>query len=115
MKSTKGFKSAATKKTTRTGAPKSPEPSPKSSARPVTIEAKIDVGFGNAVFVRGQGRGLSWERGVPLTCIDGQTWRWCAESDEKLVFKLLLNDNVWSQGNDLSAAPGERVEVAPTF
>jgi len=83
--------------------------------RTVTIEAKIDVGFGNALFLRGQGHGLSWDRGIPLTCVDGSTWKWSAEADEKLKFKLLLNDAVWAQGEDLVAAPGEKVEVAPAF
>ena len=41
-----------------------------------TIEVKLDVGFGNAVFLRGQGGGLTWEHGVPLSCVDGKTWRW---------------------------------------
>jgi hypothetical protein len=35
------------------------------TAKPVTtIEAKIDVGFGNNLFVRGEGPGLSWEKGT---------------------------------------------------
>ncbi len=84
-------------------------------ARVTTIEAKIDVGFGNALFLRGQGPGLNWERGTPLTCVDRTTWRWTASGTEKLKFKLLLNDCVWAQGEDLVAAPGQRVEVAPVF
>jgi hypothetical protein len=86
-----------------------------SPRRTVTIEAKVDVGYGNALFLRGQGHGLSWDRGIPLTCVDGSTWKWSAEADEKLKFKLLLNDSVWSQGEDLEAVPGETVEVAPAF
>jgi len=80
-----------------------------------TIEAKIDVGFGNVLFLRGQAPGLSWDKGIPLTCIDGKTWRWTGPSTDKLTFKLLLNDNVWAKGQDLVVAPGQKVEVAPTF
>ncbi len=80
-----------------------------------TIKAKIDVGFGNNLFVRGQGAGLSWERGVPLTCVDGQTWQWSGKADDRLTFKLLLNDQVWAQGEDIIAAPGQKVEIVPTF
>jgi hypothetical protein len=84
-------------------------------AKTVTIEAKIDVGFGNALFVRGEGRGLSWERGQPLVCVDGSTWKFTTEAEQKMEFKLLLNDSVWSKGENLTAAPGQRVEVAPSF
>jgi hypothetical protein len=95
------------------GAPSAkPAPPPK----PVTtIEAKIDVGFGNHLFVRGQGAGLSWDHGTPLTCVDGQTWRWTAEASDALKFKLLINDTVWAAGEDLVATPGKRVQVVPAF
>ena len=84
-------------------------------AATTTIAAKIDVGFGNNLFVRGQGAGLSWERGTPLTCVGGDTWQWQAKAGEKIAFKLLLNDAVWAQGDDVVVTPGKRVEVAPTF
>ena len=89
---------------------------PVTSPAPVTtIKAKIDVGFGNNLFVRGQGAGLSWERGVPLTCVDGQTWQWSGKADDRLTFKLLLNDSVWAKGEDIVAKPGQKVEVVPAF
>ena len=80
-----------------------------------TIKVKIDVGFGNHLFLRGQGAGLSWERGVPLTCVDGQTWQWSGKADDRLTFKLLLNDSVWAKGEDIVAKPGQKVEIVPTF
>ena len=86
-----------------------------SAPRATTIEAKIDVGFGNALYLRGQGPGLSWERGVPCECVNGNTWRWTAPRAEKLTFKLLLNDSVWARGADLVIGPGEKVEVVPAF
>jgi hypothetical protein len=89
-----------------------------SAPRATTIEAKIDVGFGNALYLRGQGPGLSWERGVPCECVNRNTWRWTAPtatSAEKLTFKLLLNDSVWARGADLVIGPGEKVEVVPAF
>jgi hypothetical protein len=89
--------------------------SARSTARPVTIEARIDVGFGNALYLRGEGLGLSWTQGVPLTCVDGKTWKWTGEATEQLKFKLLLNDQVWSQGEDLVATPGQKLEISPAF
>ena len=89
--------------------------SARSTAKPVTIEAKIDVGFGNSLYLRGEGLGLSWNQGIPLTNVDGNTWKWTGETKEQLKFKLLLNDQVWSQGEDLVATPGQRVEISPAF
>jgi len=85
------------------------------AAAPITIEAKIDVGFGNNLFVRGQGEGLSWERGIPLECVDSKTWRLTVPAKDKVQFKLLINDAVWCKGEDLVAAPGKKVEVTPAF
>ncbi|HEX4262733.1 MAG TPA: hypothetical protein VH597_00220 [Verrucomicrobiae bacterium] len=87
----------------------------RSSAKPVTIEAKIDVGFGNTLYLRGEGLGLSWGQGIPLTCVDGKTWKWTGETQEQLKFKLLLNDQIWSQGENLIAAPGQKLEISPAF
>jgi hypothetical protein len=86
-----------------------------STSKAITIEAKMDVGFGNALYLRGEGLGLSWTRGVPLTCVDSSTWKWSGEAPDKLKFKLLINDAIWCQGEDFVAAPGERVQVSPAF
>ena len=86
------------------------------TAKPVTtIEAKIDVGFGNNLFVRGEGAGLSWDKGSPLKCVAPSTWQWSGEAGAPLKCKLLLNDSVWMSGEDLVITPGKRVEVTPAF
>jgi len=122
---------AAPKPVTAAAAPKPPAPAasapkPAAAAAPktpaavtgtatVTIDVKHDVGFGNTLFVRGQGAGLNWERGVPMQCVDGKTWRWTGKAKDPLTFKLLINDQVWSSGGDLTVKPGQRLEVKPTF
>jgi hypothetical protein len=80
-----------------------------------TIDVKLDVGFGNAVFLRGTGGGLTWERGVPLVCVDGKTWRWSGTAKGPITFKPLINDKIWSAGNDLTVKPGQKVEIKPIF
>jgi hypothetical protein len=81
----------------------------------VTIEAKVDVGFGNNLYLRGEGHGLSWNQGIPLKCVDQSTWKWSGEASEQLKFKLLLNDAVWAKGDNLVASPGQRIQVSPAF
>jgi hypothetical protein len=80
-----------------------------------TIDVKLDVGFGNALYLRGEGSGLNWERGVPLSCVDGKTWRWSAPVTSPIKCKVLLNDQVWSSGQDVTVTPGQQIEVAPAF
>jgi len=103
-----------------TSVPAPAKPAPAKSAvvttdAPVTIEAKIDVGYGNNLFVRGQGGGLSWDCGLPLQNVDSKTWRLIVPAKDKVQFKLLLNDSVWCKGEDLIATPGKKMEVTPAF
>jgi len=81
-----------------------------------TIEAKLDVGYGNSLFVRGEGDGLRWDKGTPLDCRNASTWLWSTQAaKEKIVFKLLLNDQVWAKGEDLVVEAGKKIEVVPSF
>ncbi len=90
----------------------SPEP-PKAIT---TIAARIDVGFGNALFLRGSGPGLDWEKGLPMQCLDGDLWTADVPSDDKpILFKFLVNDEVWSTGPDYVVDPGAQLEVKPSF
>ena len=41
---------------------------------PTIITAHIDIGFGNALHLRGDGPGLSWHQGVPLECVADDEW-----------------------------------------
>jgi hypothetical protein len=80
------------------------------------IQAKTDVGFGNSLFIRGQGDGLSWDQGLPLSCIDGSAWVWSTRRAQgKVVFKLLLNDQVWAKGEDVVVEAGRKIEIVPVF
>jgi hypothetical protein len=82
----------------------------------VTITAKTDVGFGNALFIRGEGAGLSWSRGRRLDCVSNDTWSVTLPGVEApIAFKLLLNDDVWSADPNYSASPGDAVTVTPAF
>ncbi len=86
------------------------------SAVATTITAQIDIGFGNALYIRGQGPGLSWDRGVLMNCVADDQWQiTLPESARPLLFKFLVNDLSWSAGADYTAAPGAKVTLTPTF
>src|SRR5262245_59883862 len=57
-----------------------------------SIRARIDVGYGNRLFIRVEGDGLNWEKGAPMECASPSTWVWRTETRSgsgPLVFKLL--------------------------
>ena len=65
------------------------------------VIAKINVGWGNSLFIRGEGAELSWEKGIAMQCIGEDEWLWeqfVPKGD--VTFKLLINDSQWSTGDD---------------
>jgi hypothetical protein len=92
-------------------------PEPSYALEPLTIvEAKVDLNQGSTLFIRGEGEGLSWDKGQPMSRLDGSLWVWCShQPGEKVIFKLLLNDQVWAKGEDVVIRAGTRVELAPVF
>lgn len=80
------------------------------------IEVTRDVGFGNTIFIRGAGDGLSWDQGFPMECIGSSSWIWAAhKSAGEIVFRLMLNDDTAFSTTVLSAPAGERTRVVPHF
>jgi hypothetical protein len=101
-------------------APAAPAAAPAPMAAPrassVTITAKIDIGFGNSLFLRGSGAGLSWTKGTALVCIAPDAWSLVLPgADGPFAFKFLRNDADWSTGKDYLAGPGDTVTVTPVF
>ncbi len=81
-----------------------------------TITAEIDIGFGNALYLRGEGAGLSWDKGILMTCVSDSQWQLAlGESARPIIFKFLVNDLSWSAGEDYTVAAGSSVAFVPTF
>ena len=81
-----------------------------------TISAKVDIGFGNHLYLRGEGPGLSWDRGVAMDCINNVLWSTILKgATAPVIFKVLVNDLTWSTGKDYVVEPGQSVTIAPTF
>ena len=78
------------------------------------VVAQIDVGFGNKLTIRGQGAGLRWNAGQPML-FQNNAWTWSSNSKENFEFKVLLNDEVWQQGNNILAKAGSKVVFRPQF
>lgn len=108
----------ATKKIAPKPAAKPVAPVKPVATKPVvtTITAQIDIGFGNALYVRGDGPGLSWDKGVLMDCVTDSQWQiTLGESARPVVFKFLVNDLSWSAGEDYTVKSGASVTLVPTF
>ena len=81
-----------------------------------TITARIDIGFGNALYLRGEGADLSWDRGTLMNCIADNCWSLELPASTRPVnFKFLVNDLSWSAGQDYVVASGDTLAITPTF
>jgi hypothetical protein len=117
------------KKTTRKAAPTVPTKNPparKSAGRMprapsnsrngIILNVRADIGFGNQLYVRGDGPGLSWERGLPAQNMSPDLWTIeFSEANQPITFKCLVNDEAWSVGEDFVAVPGSTITVEPAF
>ena len=114
---TSSFAPVPAPKTTRVPrVKKTAAPAAESASVATVITAKIDVGFGNTLYLRGDGPGLSWNKGLALTCADDAAWTISlANAVRPVVFKFLINDETWSRGEDYTAAPGTTAELTPSF
>lgn len=117
---TKKAKSVATATTkTKAVAAKSTEakkPAVVTKSQTVVV-AKVDVGFGNSLYIRGQGAGLSWEKGILMENIGPDEWRWVTNkaASDGIIFKLLINDSTWACGDDFVVTIGSTSITRPEF
>ena len=104
--------------------PPPPTPTPTQTSAPLvvraplvtTITAHIDIGFGNALYLRGEGADLSWDRGTLMNCVADNCWSLpLPESGRPVIFKFLVNDLSWSAGQDYTVASGDTLATTPTF
>lgn len=96
-----------------------PKKAPTKKATPsklTTIGAKIDVGFGNMLYLRGSGGGLSWDKGVVMGNAASNEWVWSSDKAAgSIEFKILINDEYWSAGENNVVEAGHRVDIDPSF
>ncbi len=85
-------------------------------ATKITISAKVDIGFGNTLYLRGEGKGLSWDQGVSMTCVADDEWSiTVAKSAQPRLFKFLINDEAWCLGEDYSLRSNQSGTFTPNF
>lgn len=75
------------------------------------------IGIGNRLFIRGDGPGLSWDKGVPLQFVSIGKWRWeTNDAGGPVRFRLYKNDAVECAAlGEQSVEPGHQQEVTAAF
>ncbi len=75
------------------------------------------IGIGNRLFIRGEGPGLSWERGIPLEFVSIGKWRWQTnDASQPVRFKIYKNDELECPALGQQAVdPGYQQEVTAGF
>lgn len=91
-------------------------PAKKKTLKKTTIAARVDVGFGNNLYIRGEGAGLSWDVGILMKNLSPYEWAWETKSTSNPIeYKLLINDELWANGENQFASSGDTSISAPTF
>lgn len=118
--------------------PRVPRPSKRASDHGLDLELSIDapeaeiaissdgftrliatayIGIGNKLFIRGEGPGLSWEKGIPLQFVSIGKWRW--ETDDATApirVKLYKNDQIeCTSVGTITLEPGHQHDVNAGF
>ena len=74
------------------------------------------VGIGNKLYLRGEGPGLSWDKGVPLQFVSIGRWRWeTGEATAPVTCKIYKNDKIEAPVGQLVLEPGTEQEVNAAF
>jgi len=75
------------------------------------------IGIGNRLFIRGDGPGLSWDKGVPLTFVSIGKWRWeTNDAAGPVRFRLFKNDSVECTAlGECTVEPGAQQEFTASF
>lgn len=81
------------------------------------LVATAYIGIGNKLFIRGEGPGLSWDKGVALQFVSIGKWRWeTAEATAPIRAKLYKNDQTeCTSAGTITLEPGHQHEVNAGF
>lgn len=106
----------AAKAPAKKAAPAKKKPAVHTEPPATFIAAKIEIGFGNHLYLRGEGPGLNWNKGIAMDCIGADMWATTVKGAVSAVtFKVLVNDLSWSAGKDYVVEAGQSVTVIPSF
>ena len=81
-----------------------------------SLLANIVIGIGNKPYLRGEGGGLSWKKGIPMNFKEIGQWQWQSPNDQDTITcQIYKNDQTPSQGEKIILQPGQNLEINPVF
>jgi hypothetical protein len=93
-----------------------PAESAASSDGATRLLATAYIGIGNKLFIRGEGPGLSWDKGVPMQFVSIGKWGWATNDALSPVrCELYKNDETAALTGEVVLDPGKHVEVTALF
>ena len=84
-------------------------------AATATVVVHYPTGWGHRISVRGDGAGLWWDAGTDAAWTAGDAWRLQLAATTAVELKPLFDDEVWSGGPNFAVAPGQTLDIWPTF
>jgi hypothetical protein len=96
--------------------PETPEPAVSADGATRLIVTAY-IGIGNRLFIRGEGPGLRWEKGAPLSFVSIGKWRWeTSDASAPIRFKLYKNDEIECTAlGERSVGPGAQMDLTASF
>lgn len=74
------------------------------------------IGIGNKLYIRGDGPGLSWDKGAPMQFVSIGKWGWAShDATGPVKCKLYKNDDTAALSGEVTLEPGKHVEVTALF
>ena len=74
------------------------------------------IGIGNKLFIRGDGPGLSWDKGVPMQFVSIGKWGWATDdATAPIACKLYKNDETAALSGEIFLEPGKHIEITAIF
>ncbi len=93
-----------------------PAVSAASSDGATRLLATAYIGIGNKLFIRGDGPGLSWDKGVPMQFVSIGKWGWAThDATGPVTCKLYKNDETAALSGEVTLEPGKHVEITALF
>ena len=88
----------------------------KKGASTTRVIVKYDVGFGNALYIRGKGANLNWNKGIMLQNVKPDEWHWEIDIPfNACEFKVLINDSEYEIGGNHPLTAGSSIQYSPKF
>lgn len=96
--------------------PASRAESSSSSDGATRLLATAYIGIGNKLFIRGDGPGLTWDRGVPMQFVSIGKWGWSTqEAAGPIRCKLYKNDETAALTGEIVLESGRHTEITALF